>query len=45
MDQAVSEFVDYKLADGVATMIMDDGKANAFGVGMTTALSTGLDRA
>ena len=45
MDQAVSEFVDYKLADGVATMIMDDGKANAFSVGMTTALSAGLDRA
>ena len=45
MDNAVSEFVDYKLVDGVATMLMDDGKANAFSVGMTTALSAGLDRA
>ena len=41
----MSEFVDYKLADGVATMLMDDGKANAFSLDMTTALSTGLDRA
>jgi len=45
LDNAVSEFVDYKLADGVATMLMDDGKANAFSLDMTTALSTGLDRA
>ena len=41
----MSELVDYNLADGVATMLMDDGKANAFSLDMTTALSTGLDRA
>jgi enoyl-CoA hydratase len=41
----VSEYVDYQVADGIATLTMDDGKANAFGVGMTSALSEGLDRA
>lgn len=41
----MSEYVDYKVADGIATLTMNDGKANAFGVGMTTALSEGLDRA
>lgn len=41
----MSEFVDYRLENGIATMAMDDGKANAWGVGMTAALSEGLDRA
>lgn len=37
--------VRYALADGVATLTMDDGKANALGLGMSTALSQALDRA
>ena len=37
--------VSYALADGVATLTMDDGKANALGLGMSTALLHGLDRA
>ena len=41
----MSEFVDYRLENGIATLAMDDGKANAWGVGMTAALSEGLDRA
>ncbi len=41
----MSEFVDYEVADGFATLTMDDGKANAFGLGMMAALSDGLDRA
>jgi len=39
------EYVDYKVADDVATLTMDDGKANAFGPAMIAALSDGLDRA
>jgi len=41
----MSEFVDYQVKDGVATLTMNDGKANAFGIPMTSALSAGLDRA
>ncbi|MBT7755724.1 MAG: crotonase/enoyl-CoA hydratase family protein [Rhodospirillaceae bacterium] len=41
----MSEFVDYAVADGIATLTMDDGKANAFGLGMMAAISDGLDRA
>ena len=40
----MSEYVDYKVKDGIATLTMNDGKANAFGVDMTSALSEGLDR-
>jgi len=39
------ELVDYSLADGVATLAMDDGKANALSLDMSTALCRGLDRA
>lgn len=35
----------YELADGVATVAMDDGKANVMSAAMLTALSTALDRA
>ncbi len=41
----MSEFVDYQVKDGVATLTMNDGKANVFGFPTTSALSKGLDRA
>ena len=41
----MSDFVKYEMADRIATLTMDDGKANAFGIDMTTALSAALDRA
>ena len=37
--------VDYSLADGVATLTMDDGKANALSPSMIAALNEGLDEA
>lgn len=40
----MSKFVDYQLRDGIATLTMDDGKANAWGVGMTSAITESLDR-
>lgn len=41
----MSDFVKFEVADRIATLTMDDGKANAFGVDMTTALCAALDRA
>ncbi|MBC8241173.1 MAG: enoyl-CoA hydratase, partial [Alphaproteobacteria bacterium] len=41
----MTDFVDYKLKNGVATLRMDDGKANAFGMEMLAALTPGLGRA
>ena len=41
----MTDFVDYQMKDGVATLTMNDGKANAFGMGMMAALTEGLDRA
>lgn len=41
----MTEYVDYRVADDIATLTMDDGKANAFGPDMIAALSAGLDRA
>jgi enoyl-CoA hydratase len=41
----MSDYVTYDHAEGVATLTMDDGKANAFGVEMIAALVAGLDRA
>ena len=35
----------YELADGIATITLDDGKANAMSVGMLQALNAALDRA
>lgn len=37
--------VTYSLADGIATLAMDDGKANAMAPAMSAALNAGLDRA
>ena len=37
--------LDYTLTDGVATIAMDDGKANAFSAEMLAALNDALDRA
>ncbi len=41
----MSGFVEFELSDRIATLTMDDGKANAFGLEMIAALSEGLDRA
>jgi len=41
----MADLVQYALADGVATLTMDDGKANALSLAMSTGLSRGLDRA
>ena len=41
----MTELVTYSLADGVATLTMDDGKANAMGPAMQAALNAALDRA
>lgn len=41
----MAELVTYSLEDGVATLTMDDGKANALGEAMSAGLSSGLDRA
>jgi enoyl-CoA hydratase len=37
--------VTYSLADGIATLAMDDGKANAMAPAMSAGLNAGLDRA
>ena len=37
--------VSYKLADGIATINMDDGKANALSLAMLTAVNEALDQA
>lgn len=39
------DLVDYALRDGVATLSMDDGKANALSLPMALAIGAGLDRA
>lgn len=39
------EIVAYALEDGVATLTLDDGKANALAPAMSQALNAGLDRA
>ncbi len=41
----MGDLVHYSLQDGIATLRMDDGKANAFSHSMMQALSAGLDRA
>lgn len=41
----MSELVGYDLRDGVATLRLDDGKANAMSLGMSQAIAAGLDRA
>ena len=35
----------YTLTDGVATLHLDDGKANAMGIDMLAAINEALDRA
>ena len=37
--------VRYEFADGIATLTMDDGKANAMGIAMLQAIDAALDRA
>lgn len=41
----MTELVSFDLRDGVATLILDDGKANALSLGMAQAIAAGLDRA
>lgn len=41
----MADLVTYALADGIATLTMDDGKANALSLAMSTSLSAALDRA
>lgn len=41
----MTEIVSYAQHDGVATLTMDDGKANALSLAMSRALDAGLDRA
>lgn len=41
----MTDLVSYAFADGVATLTMDDGKANAIGPKMQAALNAALDRA
>lgn len=41
----MNDFVKFTVADRIATLTMDDGKANAFGLDMTMALCAALDRA
>lgn len=44
-DFDLTEIVTYALADGIATLTMDDGKANAMAPAMSSALNASLDRA
>ncbi len=39
------DILTYALADGIATLTMDDGKANAMAPAMSAAINQGLDRA
>jgi enoyl-CoA hydratase len=41
----MSELVSYQLADRIATITMDDGKANALSLAMLSAVNRALDRA
>lgn len=41
----MTKIVSYVLHDGIATLTMDDGKANALSLAMSQALDAGLDRA
>ncbi len=41
----MTDFVTYDQQDGIATLSMDDGKANAYGPSMISALSEALERA
>ena len=41
----MSDLVTIDIQDGIATLTMDDGKANALSLAMSTALNAGLDRA
>ena len=41
----MTDLVSYAFADGVATLTMDDGKANAMGPAMQAALNAAMDRA
>jgi enoyl-CoA hydratase len=45
LEKDMTDLVSYAFADGVATLTMDDGKANAMGPAMQEALNTALDQA
>jgi enoyl-CoA hydratase len=44
-DVLMSELVTYQLSDRVATIVMDDGKANALSLAMLSAINEAFDRA
>ncbi len=44
-DAGMAALVSYELQDGVATIVMDDGKANALSLEMLSAVDGALDRA
>ncbi len=41
----MGKLVDFSVADGIATVVMDDGKVNAFAPDMMAAISEALDKA
>lgn len=41
----MSDILTFSLADGIATLTMDDGKANAMAPAMSAAINAGLDQA
>ena len=41
----MNQLVSYALADGVATITMDDGKVNVMSIAMQDELNAALDRA
>jgi len=41
----MTDIVSFNVCDGIATLTMDDGKANALSLAMSQALDAGLDRA
>ena len=41
----MTSLVDYQLADGIATLTLNDGKANVMSVAMLAAINSALDRA
>jgi enoyl-CoA hydratase len=44
-DVGMGELVSYQLTNGIATITMDDGKANALSLAMLSAVNEALDRA
>ena len=41
----MSDLASYALKDGIATIVLDDGKANVMGLPIQAAINAALDRA